>query len=73
MDRQHNGQKKGTNNDLQNIAQKTKDRATQTPQKSGVNSCALKGLAVPAPHVTPVVFLLNDTNIINYGNRVWTP
>jgi hypothetical protein len=32
-----------------------------------------KGLAVPAPHVTPVVFLLNDTNIINYGNRVWTP
>ena len=33
-DRQHNVQKKkdkGTNNDLQNIRQKTKDRATRTP------------------------------------------
>ena len=37
-DRQYNGQKikkyKMTNNDLQNIAQKTKDRATRTPLKS---------------------------------------
>ena len=30
-DRQHNGQKKRNNNDKQNIAQKTKDRATRTP------------------------------------------
>ena len=37
-DRQHNGQKKKdkrTNNDLQNITHKTKDRVTRTPLKSG--------------------------------------
>jgi hypothetical protein len=37
-DRQHNDQKKtdkGTNNDLQNIAHKTKDRVTRTPLKTG--------------------------------------
>ena len=38
-DRQHNGKKKDkkTNNDLQlqNITQKTKDRATRTPLKTG--------------------------------------
>jgi hypothetical protein len=37
-DRQHNGQKKKderTNNDLQNITQKTKDRVTRTPLKTG--------------------------------------
>ena len=37
-DRQHNGQlkkEKKTNNDLQNITQKTKDRVTQTPLKTG--------------------------------------
>ena len=36
--RQHNDQKKKekrTNNDLQNITQKTKDRATRTPQITG--------------------------------------
>jgi len=40
-DRLYNGQR--TNNDLQNITQKTKDRATQTPLKTGVNSGAPKG------------------------------
>ena len=36
-DRQHNGQKrdKRTNNDLQNTTQKTKDRVTTTPLKTG--------------------------------------
>jgi hypothetical protein len=37
ISKQHNGQKnedKRTNNDLQNIAQKTKDQATPTPQKT---------------------------------------
>jgi hypothetical protein len=29
-----------------------------------VNSGALEGSAVPAPHVTHVVLLLNDKNII---------
>ena len=36
-DRQHNGQKKKdkrTNNDLQNITYKTKDRVTRTPLKT---------------------------------------
>jgi hypothetical protein len=34
-----------------------------------VNSCDPEGFALPAPHVTPVVLLLNDTNIIWYGNH----
>ena len=37
-DRQHNGKKKKekkTNNDLQNITHKTKDRVTRTPLKTG--------------------------------------
>jgi hypothetical protein len=37
-DRQHNGQQKRskrTNNDLRSTAQKTKDRTTRTPLKSG--------------------------------------
>jgi hypothetical protein len=41
MDRQHNGltkRNKSTNNDLQNFTQKTKDRATWTPQKQGLVS-----------------------------------
>ena len=35
--------RKSTNNDLQNIAQKTKDRITRTPLKPGVNSGAPEG------------------------------
>ena len=37
-DRQYNGQRKKdkrTNNDLQNVTQETKDRATRTPLKTG--------------------------------------
>ena len=33
--RQYNGQRQMTNNDLQNTTQKTKDRATRTPIKTG--------------------------------------
>jgi hypothetical protein len=33
---------KSTNNDLPNTTQKTKDRATRTPLKTGLNSRALK-------------------------------
>jgi hypothetical protein len=33
-------------------------------QKPGVNSGVQDVLAVPAPHVTPVMLLLNDTSII---------
>jgi len=35
-----------------------------------VDSGAPEGLAVPTTLVIPVVFLLNDTDIIWYGNRV---
>jgi hypothetical protein len=55
---------KGTNNDLQNITQKTKNRATRTLLLD------LEGLAVPAPHVRSVVLLVNDKDIIWYENRV---
>ena len=44
--RQHNDQKKKykmTNNDLQNIAQKTNDRATRTSLKPEVNSGVPEG------------------------------
>jgi len=43
---------------------KTLQRATRTLLKMGVNPGAPERLAVPAPHVTPVMLLLNDTNII---------
>jgi hypothetical protein len=38
---------KWTNNDLQNITQKTKDRATRTPLKTGMNPGASEWKAVP--------------------------
>ena len=49
------------NNDLQNITQKTNDRTTRTPLKTGVNSCAPEGLAVHSPNMAPVVLLLKVT------------
>ena len=55
---------KGTNNDLQNTTQKTKDQAIRTLIKAEVNSSSPEGLAIPAPLVTPVVLLLKDTNNI---------
>jgi len=62
---------KRTKYDLQSIRQKTRDRATRTPLKTGGELRYSEGLAVPAPHVTPAVLLSNDTNIIWYGNLVW--
>ena len=44
--RQHNGQMKKdkrTNNELQHISQKIKARATRTPLRPEVNSCAPEG------------------------------
>lgn len=46
---------KRTNNDLQNIAHKTKDRVTGLPLKDGVNPGVPEGLVVPTPIVEPVV------------------
>jgi len=40
--------------------------------KSGMYSGAPEKLAVPAPHVTPVVLLLNNTNTIWHGYHVRT-
>ena len=51
MNRRYHHQKKidkRTNNNLQNITHKTKDRATRTP-------CVPEGKAVPAPHVVTVM------------------
>ena len=65
QNRQYNGQKKNnkrTNNDQQRI--KLKIEQHEPRQKPGVHSCAPEGLAVPTPHVTPVMVLLNDTNIV---------
>ena len=68
-DRQCNCQTKKdkrTNTDLQNIT----ERNTNPTKKTGVNPGAPERLAVPAPHVTPVMLLLSDTNIIWYEYRV---
>ena len=62
MERQHNGQKKKdkrTNNDLQNITQKTKDRVTRTLLKTGVNSGA-----------SDVYLCLRKMNIISNNNYI---
>ena len=56
--------RKRTYNDIQKTTYKTKDRATRTPLKLEVNSCAPEGLAVSAPLVTLIVLLFNDTNVI---------
>ena len=45
---------KRTNNNLQSTTQKTKDRATLTPLKTGLNS---RREAVLAPLIAPVVLL----------------
>ena len=38
--------------------------------QSGENSGAPGGKTVPAPLLTDVVLLVNDTNVIQQGNRV---
>jgi hypothetical protein len=47
----------GPNNDIQNITQKTKDGATRAPLKTGGELRYSGRVAVPAPHVAPVVLL----------------
>ena len=59
-----------TNNDLQNLTQKTKDRATRTPlNTSGELGCSGR-VCNPVPHVVPIVTLIvqplnSATYIIN--------
>jgi hypothetical protein len=50
-----------------NHTHKTKDRVTRTPLKTGVNSAASEGCAVPAPLVVPVVLIW--LQIACYKNR----
>ena len=63
-DRQYNSKKKITNNDLQHNTKKVKNLATL--KTGGELMCSAR---VP-PLVTLVALLLNDINIIRYGNRV---
>ena len=46
------------------IHRKLKIEPNDPHYKPRVNSCIPEELTVPAPHVTPVVLLVNDTNII---------
>ena len=52
---------KGTNSDLQNNTQKTKDRAARTPLKTRY---ATNGLTVTAPHVIPITVKRHEHNLI---------
>ena len=38
-----------------------------------MNSCVPEEITNPVPLAAPVVLLLNDRDIIWYGDRVWTP
>ena len=53
--------RKSTNNDLQNITQKTTDLITRTQLKTAMNSGAPEGYTGHAPRVAPVVLLLLQT------------
>jgi len=60
-DKQHNDQRKKhkrSGDDLLNITQKTNDRAMQTPLKTGGELRCSRTVAVPVPHMAPVVLLL---------------
>jgi len=52
------------------LHRKLKIEQHESHQKLGVNSGAPSVLAVPSPHVTPVMLLFNNTKSIRYGNRV---
>jgi hypothetical protein len=59
--RQHNGQKKKnerTNNDLQNIIQKTKDRATRNPLKMSWNQVLRMGKQFLLHVFRPSIFMI---------------
>ena len=60
MDRQHNGYRIKTKGQTKSAytTHNPKDRVTGTPPKTGMNSYAPEGYAVPVPLVTPVVLIL---------------
>ena len=55
------GKRKSTNNDIQNITQKTKYRATQTPLKTGDELGYYGMIEVSDPLLAPVNLLLLQT------------
>ena len=55
------------------LQRKQKNEQYELHYKPGLNSGAPEGLAVPVPHVTPVVVLLNGTNIHHLTSKLcWT-
>jgi hypothetical protein len=64
MDREYNHQLKNDNQtDLQTTTQNIKNWTIRTPRKTGMDSCAPGEQVVPAPLMTPVVFLVKDKSI----------
>ena len=63
-DKSHNTMDKRKINDLQNIKQKTKDRAAQILQKPWVKSDDPEGQTVTAPLVAPAVLLIHEQQLI---------
>jgi hypothetical protein len=53
---------------LQIITQKTKDRTTRTPLKTGVNASVPKGLTIPAPQLQSVDYAKNVAS----SNRIFS-
>ena len=60
---------KSTNNDIQNITQKTKDWESQTPQ--GVDSCAPEGRTVLALLEAPFLLQTNKSWMGNGSHRYY--
>jgi len=65
---QYNGQTK--NHKRRNIDLYQTTQKTESHWKPEVDSGVPEELAIPARHVTPVMLLLSDTNIIWYGNHM---
>ena len=61
---------KGQTRIYKTLHRKLKIEQQEANWKPRMSSGVPKGLAVPAPYVTPAMLLLNDTNIIWHGNRI---
>jgi hypothetical protein len=72
-DREHNGRRKKDKQRSTKTTQKTKDRATHTPLKPGVNSCSPEGIAIPVPLVgrQRMIRSSGETTLTATGNA-WT-
>jgi hypothetical protein len=59
--------KKEQHNNIQHITQKTKDWATRTPLKPGINPSNPEEQAVPVLHVTPVTHMTHPAISHEWG------